>query len=202
MTTFINTVISVSSVSYLWEKPVWTCKRWLFIVFVIFGKVIPICPQDMSAGCSVFIIVSAFPEISCQSTWVRASTVETRISVLTNSTKSEVYFWFQLGFCPSVRCFFFSSKDFLRAELLEHKHAVCAVGPQPEPDPFTLTEPSAPVSLFCQPAKLEATVRFSYRKTSQERFGYKLTAGIRDFSFSTWCVHCQCWQFVIITLAS
>lgn len=47
-------------------------------------------------------------------------------------------------------------------------------------DTFTLTEPLAQVSVFCQPAKLEATARFSYRKSSQKRSGDKPLLALLD----------------------
>lgn len=60
-----------------------------------------------------------------------------------------------------------------RKQLPLHKYAVCTLGPEPALDTFTLTDPSAAVSVFCQLDKLEATVRFYYKKTSQKRSGYK-----------------------------
>lgn len=97
-------------------------------------------------------------------------------------------------------------EDFLflrEKELPVHKYAVCTLSPAPALDTFTLTEPSAPVSVFCQSAKLEGRVRFSYRKTLQKRSAYKPPlAFMIFFSLSGWYIHCQHLQFFFFTLGN
>lgn len=83
-----------------------------------------------------------------------------------------------------------------RKEVSVHKYALCTLGPQPALDTFTLSEPSALVSVFCQSAKLEARVRFSYRETSQQRRAYKPLLAFLICFLSRWCVRCQGVQYV------
>lgn len=92
-----------------------------------------------------------------------------------------------------------------RKDLRVHKYAVCTLGSGPSLDTFPLTEPSALVSAFCQSAKLEARVRFSYRKTSQKRSGYKPVLAFMIFFLSRWCllsVFTVCILWVIWTTVS
>lgn len=87
-----------------------------------------------------------------------------------------------------------------RKELLVFEYAVCARIPGPAFDTLTLTEPSALVSVFCQSAKLEARVGFSYSKTSQRRSGYKSLLAFVIFVLSRRCVHCHYLQSVLFEI--
>lgn len=143
---------------------------------------------------AVFIIVSTFPEITCQSNWVIAS------SNLLLLFSLVVHFCFQ----PSLWSLKISNVSFVMYQVYFSQERtpstwVCSLYTRSRACTWYLhfeRALSSAVSLLS--AKLEARVRFSYRKTWQKRSGYKPLLAFMIFflcrcslSVFTICIFCE-----------